>query len=184
MSVDMQAEIKALQDKVEKLQQQLNSEVESSKHATIMVSDNSYEKLLIAFGLATNAASLGIKVTMFFSFWGVTALKKENVYKNKSWMAKMMTFMMPSNAEGSKLSKFQFFGLGKWMMLKMMKQNHMSPVSQLIKTAQTLDIRIVACTPTMQLMGIKKEELIDGVECAGATPFIVESSKSKISWLL
>jgi peroxiredoxin family protein len=134
--------------------------------------------------MACCAASMGIKVHMFFTFWGVTAIKKKNVYQNKTWLLKMLNWMLPGNAEQSKLSKLNMMGVGTWMLKDIMTKYHMKSLSELIETARDLDVEMTACTPSMQLFGIAADELIDDLKFCGCATFLLQTSNAHITWIV
>lgn len=150
-----------------------------AKHAqTIVVFSNDLDKALAAFIIANGAKASGHDVTLFFTFWGLNILRKENVTVKKSFIDKMFGFMMPKSADKLTLSKMNMGGVGSMMMKWVMKNKNISTLKELITQAQANGVKFIACQMSMDVMGIKKEELIDGVEIGGVAKYIAESSNS------
>lgn len=157
---------------VQKNQQPVN------KGQTIVVFSNDLDKALAAFIIANGAKASGHDVTLFFTFWGLNVLRKSNVKVKKSFIDKMFGFMMPQGADKLTLSKMNMGGMGSAMMKWVMKNKNISTLNELISQAQAQGVKFIACQMSMDVMGIKKEELIDGVEIAGVAKYIAESSNS------
>ena len=145
---------------------------------TIVVFSNDLDKALAAFIIANGAKASGKDVTLFFTFWGLNILRKSNVNVKKSIIDKMFGIMMPKGAEKLTLSKMNMGGLGTYIMKKVMKYKNISTLNELIKQAQNQGIKFIACKMSMDVMGIKEEELIDHVEIAGVAKYIAESNNS------
>lgn len=145
---------------------------------TIVVFSNDLDKALASFIIANGAKASGKEVTMFFTFWGLNILRKPNISVKKSFVEKMFSVMMPKGTEKLTLSKMNMGGIGSFMMKQVMKNKNVSTLNELIQQAQKNGIKLIACNMTMDIMGIKEEELIDGVEIGGVAKYISESSKS------
>lgn len=143
---------------------------------TIVVFSNDLDKALAAFIIANGAKASGKDVTLFFTFWGLNILRKENIKIKKSFIDKMFGFMMPKGPNKLTLSKMNMGGFGSFMMKKVMQNKNISTLESLIKQAQNQGIKFIACQMSMDVMGLKKEELIDGVEIAGVAKYISESN--------
>lgn len=133
---------------------------------------------MASFIIANGAKASGKDVTMFFTFWGLNILRKENVKVRKSFIDNMFDMMMPKGAKNLTLSKMNMGGLGSAMMKWVMKNKNISTLSELITQAQKNGIKFIACNMSMDVMGIKKEELIDGVEIGGVAKYIAESNNA------
>jgi peroxiredoxin family protein len=177
-------ELEALKASVASMEKDISKLKLVGKSAAILVFSNDYDRLMLAFSQANTLASLGVEVHMWFAFWGVVALKKETLYKGKSWINKIFSFMLPCNINATKLSNFQYMGMGKAMLKSIMKKNNMPPLSTLLETARDLNVKLSVCMPSLKMFGIQKEELIDGVSCKGAADFLVNSGKSQITWII
>lgn len=150
--------------------------------ATLVVFSGDFDKAIASFIIATGAASMGKEVTMFFTFWGLNILKKKEKAKvKKDAMEKMFDIMLPSNAEKLPLSKMNMMGMGPAMIKQIMKKHNVDDLETLITNAINMGVRIVACAMSMELMGIKKEEFIDGVEIGGVASYLGAADDSGIN---
>jgi len=150
----------------------------TGKGKTIIVFSNELDRVLASFVIALGAASTGSKVTMFFTFWGLNVLrKKEKVKTKKTLIEKMFSIMMPK-VKGLKLSKMDFMGLGRALMKKRMRKKNIDLIEEMIKKAQENNIEFIACQMSMDVMGIKKEELIDGVKIGGVATYLEKAENS------
>ena len=152
---------------------------------TIIVFSGDYDKVMAAFIIANGAAAMDDEVTMFFTFWGLATLRKPNGAKvggkPKSTLQKGFSMMLPPSPEKLGLSKFNFGGLGQKMMKKVMKSEHVMSISELLATAQEQGIKMIACTMSMDVMGIRAEELIDGIEYAGVATYLGEADEANVN---
>ena len=152
---------------------------------TIAVLSGDLERALAAFMLATTGASMGMEVSMFFTFWGLNILKKnEGGVASKGLMRKMLNFINRGGSKRLKLSRFNMFGLGTWMMKRLMKDKNMPSVDEYITMAKDMGVRLIACTTTCAVMGIQPVEssFRDEVESlAGAAYFLNEARQSKVT---
>lgn len=139
---------------------------------TIIVFSGDFDKVMAAFIIANGAAAMGKKVTMFFTFWGLTALLKPEKTVEKSGMEKVFGAMLPRGVDELGLSRMNMGGMGGRMMKKIMAEKNVNSLDQLIKEAVRQGVTMMACTMSMDVMGIKKEELIDGVELAGVGTYL------------
>lgn len=149
---------------------------------TIVVFSNDLDKALASFVIANGAASMGKKVTLFFTFWGLNILRKENYSaNNKNFIEKMFGFMMPKGAKKLKLSKMNFGGIGTSMMKGIMRSKNVDQLEIMMKSAVENGVKLLACQMSMDLMGIKKEELIEGVDIGGVATYLAESEESNLN---
>ena len=152
---------------------------------TVAVFSGDLDRALAAFMLATTAASMGMEVNMFFTFWGLNIIKKnEGGIKSKGLMRKMLNLMNRGGSKRLKLSKFNMFGLGTWMMKRLMKETNMPSVSEYITMAHNMGVNIIACTTTCGVMGLPAEEETfrsEVTSLAGAAYFLNEARKSKVT---
>ena len=159
---------------------QVSGPVKDNK--TIVVFSGDLDKALASFIIANGAASMGKKVTMFFTFWGLNILRKpEKVDVKKGFMDSMFGFMMPRGSEKLKLSKMNMGGMGTAMMKKVMNDKNVSSLEDLIRLGMESGIEIVACQMSMDIMGIQKEELIDGVKIGGVGYYLGEAEDSNVN---
>ena len=150
----------------------------SKNGQTIVVFSNDLDKALASFIIANGAKASGKDVTMFFTFWGLNILRKENITVKKGFIDKMFGFMMPKGAEKLTLSKMNMGGLGSFMMKQVMKNKNVLSLKELIEQAQNQGVKFIACQMSMDVMGIQKEELLDSVEIGGVAKYIAESNNS------
>ncbi|WP_142413740.1 DsrE/DsrF/DrsH-like family protein [Hathewaya massiliensis] len=149
---------------------------------TMVVFSGDLDKAIASFIIANGAASMGKKVTMFFTFWGINILRKnESITVEKSFMEKMFGFMMPRGSKKLKLSNMNMGGMGPRMIRKIMKDKNVSSLEDLIKAAVDSGIEIVACQMSMDLLGLKKDELIDGVKIGGVGYYLGEAEESNVN---
>lgn len=147
---------------------------------TIVLFSGELDKALAAFIIANGARAAGRDVTIFFTFWGLSAVKKDDeVNVKKSGIEKAFDLMLPSNAVNMPLSKMNMFGLGNLMMRFVMKQKNVDSIVKLRQQAIDQDIRLIACAMSMDVMGIKQEELIDEVEIGGVGTYIGDTAKAE-----
>lgn len=153
----------------------------SADNKTMVVFSNDFDKAMASFIIANGAAATGGEVTMFFTFWGLNLLrKKEPVAVKKNLIEKMFGFMMPKGDKGP-LSKMNMGGMGKAMITGIMKSKNVMSLNELISSAQQNGVRMVACAMSMDLMGIKEAELIDGVETGGVAMYLDKAKQSNVN---
>lgn len=149
---------------------------------TMVVFSGDLDKAIASFIIANGAASMGKKVTMFFTFWGLNILRKpEKVSVKKGLMDSMFGFMMPRGSKKLKLSNMNMMGMGAKMIRKVMKDKNVTSLEDLIKAAIDSGIELVACQMSMDVMGISKEELIDGVKIGGVGYYLGEAEDSNVN---
>lgn len=159
-----------------------NKTADNPQGKTIIVFSGDLDKVLASFIIANGAASMGRQVTMFFTFWGLNALRKPDAPSvKKPFMEKMFGAMMPKGSRKLKLSKMNMAGMGTAMMKKVMKDKNVDSLEALMQHARNSGIRLVACTMSMDIMGITKEELIDGVELAGVASYLGDAEESNVN---
>lgn len=166
------------------IQKGVNQQMQETKPSntngqTIVVFSNDLDKALAAMIIANGAAASGKNVTLFFTFWGLNILRNSNSKPvKKGLIDKMFGFMMPKGTEKLVLSKMNMGGLGSIMMKWVMKNKNVSTLNELIQSAKDNGVKFIACNMSMDIMGIKEEELIDGVEIAGVAKYIAESNNA------
>lgn len=149
---------------------------------TLIMFSGDLDRAMAGLIIANGAAAMGDEVTMFFTFWGLNVLRKaQRIKVRKSLMEKMFGWMMPRGAERLSLSKMNMGGLGTAVMKGIMRRKKVSSLPELISSAQDMGVRLVACTMSMDVMGIKPEELIDGVEFAGVATYLGEADRSNVN---
>jgi peroxiredoxin family protein len=150
---------------------------------TLVLLSGDMDKAMAAFIIATGAAAMGMHVTMFFTFWGLNVIRKPGATSAaKDLLRKMFGMLNKGGADSLPLSRFNFGGMGTTMMKKVMKDNRMPGVPELIETAQDLGVKMIACTTTLGLLGISKETLIDGVDqLAGVSTYLAEAKDGSVN---
>jgi len=150
---------------------------------TLVVFSGDLDRALSAFMIATTGASMGMEVTMFFTFWGLNIIKKnEGGIKSQGLMRKMLNLINRGGSRRLNLSKFHMFGLGTWMMKRLMKEINMPSIDELITMANQMGVKLVACTNTCGVMGLAEDAFRSEVESmAGAAYFLEEARDSKVT---
>ena len=150
---------------------------------TLIVFSGEMDKAIAAFNLAIGAASIGMEVSMFFTFWGLNVLKKnEGPMKSKGIMRKMLNFMNRGGTKRLGLSKFHMFGMGKWMMGKLMKNVKSPSVQELMVMAHQSGVKFIACTTTIGMMGLGKDAFIPEVDSyAGVASYLADAKDGRIN---
>ena len=150
---------------------------------TIILFSGEMDKALAAFTLATTAASMGIKVSIFFTFWGLSVLRKGGLLAKKAnLLQKMFGILNSGTKEKLPLTKFNFAGAGPEMMKMLMKQKKMASLPELFKLSRELGVKFIACTTSCNVMGLDREALVDEVdEMAGAATSLGEAKESNIN---
>jgi len=156
--------------------------VETSKK-TIIVFSGDFDKVTAAFIIANGAAAMDDEVTMFFTFWGLNALRKDAHVptSGKSTVQKMFGAMMPRGPKRLGLSHMNFAGVGPKLMAKAMRDENVMPLTELIATAREQGVKFIACTMSMDVMGLHKEELLDGIEYAGVASYLGEADEANVN---
>jgi len=166
-----------IQKGVEKKEEKSTAAMSQDK--TMVIFSGDLDKAIAAFIIANGAAAMGHKVTMFFTFWGLNLLRKVNPPKvKKNLVEKMFSFMMPRGAEKTKLSQMHMAGMGTEMIKMIMKKKNINSLPELIQSARDNGVILQACQMTMDLMGINKEELLDGIDIVGVATMINASDDS------
>lgn len=148
---------------------------------SLIVFSGDLDRVMAAFVIATGAAAMGQKVSMFFTFWGLSVLKKGTEFNGKTSFQKMMAAMSPGSSKSLPVSKMNYFGVGAKMLRTMMKQKNVSSLEEMISLAREMGVRIVACEMSRDVMGISESELMDGLECGGVATFLGDSLRSRTS---
>lgn len=155
---------------------------ENKDGKTMVVFSNDLDKAIASFIIANGAAAMGRKVTMFFTFWGLNILRRtEGEGVKKDLISRMFGFMMPKGSKKLTLSKMNMCGMGPLMIRYLMKKKNVDSLEELIRQAIANGVNMVACNMSMDLMGIKKEELIDGVKIGGVASFLGSAEESDMS---
>lgn len=188
VAVDMQqtgesSSLAGLEAQVAELRQKIEAmEPVQENKLSMIVFSGELDKLLAAMIIATGAAAMGMKVVLFFTFWGTAALRKPDAdVGGKDFMSKMFGWMLPKGRNQVKLSKMNMAGMGTAMLKGLMKKKNAPSLDQLFEMAAQLGVEIKVCEMSMDLMGFKREEIIDypNIEYVGVATFLGHSSVSK-----
>ncbi|MBN1691716.1 MAG: DsrE/DsrF/DrsH-like family protein [Dehalococcoidia bacterium] len=151
---------------------------------TIIVFSGDMDKAMAAFNIAIGAAALGKEASMFFTFWGIKAIQKGNL-TGDSFFGRMMGLLNRGGIERIGPSRFNFWGMGRWMFKQMLKMHEITPLTELRQTAMDLGVKLLPCQMSMEVMEIKKENLIDGVQPAcGVATMLEMAYRSKASFFI
>ncbi|WP_035054981.1 FAD-dependent oxidoreductase [Carnobacterium pleistocenium] len=152
---------------------------ETKNGATMVVFSGDMDKALASMIIALGAAAMGKQVTIFFTFWGLGVLKKQKV--KKQGLAKLFDIMLPNNAESLPISSMNMGGAGAKMIKSVMKQKNVDPLPVMIEKANKLGVKFIACTMSMDIMGIEREELFDFVEFGGVAAYLGDSEDANLN---
>ena len=150
------------------------------KGATIIVFSKDLDKVLASLVIANGAAATGSRVTMFFTFWGLAAIRdpKKTSSQKKDLMDTAFSSMLPKGVNNLGLSSMNFGGLGTLMMKKDLKMKNLPTCKDLLTQAKRQGVRMIACTMSMTAMGIAKDELLDGLEFGGVADYLADAEDS------
>ncbi len=175
--------VQVLEEKVQELNRRLDAVEERTPEdrVAIVVFSGDLDRVLAAFVIATGAAAMGQQVSMFFTFWGLSVLKKTTKFSGKTLFQKAMALMSPGSSCDLPVSKMNYFGVGAKMLRSMMKEKNVSSLEDMIVLARELGVRAIACEMSRDVMGIKDSELVAGLEYGGVASFLADSLKSRTS---
>ena len=150
--------------------------------ATIVVFSGDLDKALAGFVMATGAAAAGLQTSMFFTFWGLSVLKKKGAAAGpKSLMERVFAIVTPASSEELGTSKMNYFGVGAVMLRKMMKDKQIASLEELMALARELNVKMIACTMSMDAMGVSPEELVDGLTYGGVATYMADAVRSRVT---
>ncbi|MFA6989006.1 MAG: DsrE/DsrF/DrsH-like family protein [Candidatus Gastranaerophilaceae bacterium] len=180
--IDVKEENKVIRAQIQKGMVKSESPLNQKNDKTLVVFSNDLDKALASFIIANGAATSGKQVTMFFTFWGLNILRRpESVKVKKGLLDMLFGMMMPKGASKLALSKLHMGGMGTLMMKYVMKSKNVDTLQELIQQAKYQGIKLIACQMSLDVMGIKPEELIDGVEIAGVASYINSAENSDLN---
>lgn len=182
---DTPVTMETLKSQLDELQKQMESIAKSQpdNKMSLVVFSGDLDKVLAAFVIANGAVAMGMDVVMFFTFWGTPVLRdKSKSAKGKDFMGSMFGTMLPKGPSQLKLSKLNMSGMGTAMLKSLMKQKNVASVDQMLELSAELGVKIYICEMSMDLMGFKREEMIDYPDLVycGVAKFMEEAQKSKI----
>ena len=170
-----------LAERVAQLEKRL-ADLESSlpeDKVSMVVFSGDLDRVLAGFVIATGAAAMGQKVDMYFTFWGLTAIKKQTDMEGKNFLQRMMAVMTPDSSKGLPVSRMNYFGMGSVMLRQMMKQQNVESLESLMNLAREMGVNIIACDMSQGVMGIKDQELLDDLEHGGVGTFLGSALTSR-----
>ncbi len=173
----LMARFATLEQRVAELEEAPAQDIED--RLAMVVFSGELDKAIAAFIIATGAAAMGLKVSMFFTFWGINIIKRERQYAAKNILEKGFTALMPGNSKDLPLSQMNYFGVGAKLIRKVMKDHDVSSPEGLIAMAQELDVRLVSCDMSQELLGISDDELMTGLEHGDVATFLSDASRAK-----
>ncbi len=178
MSQEIENQVKLLEAQLKQLQER-----QAKDQISIIVFSGDLDKVLAAMIIATGARAMDMEVKMFFTFWGTAMLRDKNkTAKGKDFMSKMFGMMLPKGSTKLKLSKMNMGGMGTDMMKNLMKKKHVASLEELVETAGELGVEINICQMSMDLMGFKKEEMIDYpyLKYVGVGTYLSDADESRV----
>jgi peroxiredoxin family protein len=172
---ELQAQLSALEARIDQSKQ--------IERLSLIVFSGSLDRMIAAFVLATGAAASGMEVNLFFTFWGTSALRRENVSAKKGLLEKMFGWMLPQGSRKLPLSQMNFGGGGPMMMRHLMKKKGVASPEEMMKLAGELGVNVFVCTMSMDLLGIQEKEICDypNLKYCGVAKFLETASPGKIT---
>ncbi len=174
------------QEALERLESRLD-EVERrtpEDRVSIVVFSDDMDRILAGFTVANGALAMGMEVSMYFTFWGLAAIRKETHLEGGDFRQRLLGLFTPGRSEEMGLSKLNYLGLGPRLMRSLMRDKNVSSLEDLRDLAQEMDTRFIGCTMAMDLMGIGQDDLVEGVELGGVATFMEEALKSRMTLFL
>ena len=182
-TASLENRIQILEGKIEALTERtvsLESNLVSDRLTLVLFSDD-MDKQMAGFIIATGAAAMGMKVSMFFTYWGLTALRKRTILSNKTLPEKLVALMLPPGPHKVATSKMNMLGIGPEFFKHLMKKKNVQTLPELIALAKEMDVNMIACQMSMEIMGISKDELLDDLSYGGVATYIEDASDSKVT---
>ena len=181
VAAEVSRQVGSLRSELERALQELRDRTPEDRAALVVFSGD-LDRVMAAFVIATGAAASGLETSMFFTFWGLSVLKKKGARATgKGLKQRMFSLMTPTGSEGLGTSQLNFFGMGAKMLRSMMKEQGIASLEELMGMARELGVKMTACTMSMDAMGIAKEELVGGLEYGGVAAFMADASRARVS---
>jgi peroxiredoxin family protein len=183
------SDLSALQEQMEQLRTELGEvkENQASDRMTMVVFSGSLDKALAAFIIAVGSVAMGMEAVMFFTFWGTPVLRDEKkCVGGKGFISRMFGWMLPKGPKQMKLSQMNMGGMGTNMLKYLMTKKNVASLEQMIEMAGEFGVKIKVCEMSMDLMGFKREEMIDypGLEYGGVASFLADAKDSRVQLFL
>lgn len=181
VAAEVSRQVGSLRSELERALQELRERTPEDRAALVVFSGD-LDRVMAAFVIATGAAASGLETSMFFTFWGLSVLKKKGARAaGKGLKQRMFALMTPKGPEGLGTSQLNFFGMGATMLRSMMKEQGIASLEELMGMARELGVKMTACTMSMDALGIAKEELVGGLEYGGVAAFMADASRARVS---
>jgi peroxiredoxin family protein len=181
VAAEVSRQVGSLRSELERALEELRERTPEDRAALVVFSGD-LDRVLAAFVIATGAAAAGLETSMFFTFWGLSVLKKKGArVAGKGLKQRMFALMTPTGPEGLGTSQLNFFGMGAKMLRSMMKEQGIASLEELMGMAREIGVKMTACTMSMDAMGIAKEELLGGLEYGGVAAFMADASRARVS---
>ncbi|MHB8835997.1 MAG: DsrE/DsrF/DrsH-like family protein [Candidatus Methylomirabilia bacterium] len=171
-----------LSARVKELEARLAVLDERDGRVNILLFSGEFDRVLAALYMASGALAMGKEVSLFVTFWGFDIIKRPSMsMKGKGFLERMMLHMRPKGLQGLPTSQMNFMGIGPKLFAYMMRSKSIQSVEPIFETCRDMGLKIVACSTTMALMGLKEEDLIDGVQVGGVGTFLGNSFNSQVT---
>jgi peroxiredoxin family protein len=175
-AADLAARVAALEAKIEDLDRRA-----PKNKATIVVFSGDMDKVLAALVIATGAAAMGMEVALFHTFWGLMPLRKGRKIEGKSLLETALQYLTPVGMGDLNPSKLSMMGAGAKVFRKLMREKEIQSPEELLALAREMGVRITACQMSMEVMGIREDELIDGLQFGGVGAYLGDAAESKVT---
>ncbi len=172
-------QIAALERRIGELEDAPAQDIED--RLAMVVFSGDLDKAIASFIIATGAAAMGLEVSMFFTFWGLSIIKKQKKYEGKNLLEKGFTALLPAGTKGLNLSQNNYFGAGAKIIRKLMNDHDVSSIEELVEMAQEFGVRMVACDMSRELLGVADDELMEGMDLGGVATFMADAARAKAS---
>ncbi|MBI1425760.1 MAG: hypothetical protein GC149_20230 [Gammaproteobacteria bacterium] len=179
----IQMELEKFRQEQEERFNAIETRLPQDKVSLVVFSDD-MDKVLAGFVIANGALAMGMEVSMYFTFWGLTAIKKTTNLKGKALKQRMLALMTPGKSDEMGTSKLNMLGMGPRMMRSIMKEKNVASLEELRDIAQEMGTRMIGCSMAMDVMGVEASEFIDGIELGGVATFMEEALKSRMTIFL
>lgn len=183
--IDTNVDIQALMERMAKLEEKIEflEEQVPDDRITIVVFSGSLDKMFAAFIIATGALAMGHEVSMFFTFWGINALRRERILEGKGWKEKAFSMLTPPTSDHMGISQLNFFGLGARMMRELMQEKNVHSFEELFSLTQEMGAKMIVCGMSQDVMGIHPDEIHE-VEDGGVAAMLADGFKSKATFFI
>ena len=172
----MEERLAFLESRIEELEERMPKD-----KVTMVVFSGEMDRVFAAFIIATGAAAMGQEVSMFFTFWGLNALRQQRLFDGKTLPEKMLSIMTPASTQSMGVSNLNFFGAGSKLMRQMMAKKNVESVEGLIDLCEEMGVRMVSCEMSRDVLGINPAEMRPGVETGGVATYLADALESRVT---